>query len=246
MFQSFLIFSKKTFAADTEDKCNQFIRNEFSLSQWNQDLYLKSLAADDTTVSSPPYFVEIGSFHPFFYSNSALLEHCLGARGVCVEPNPSMHRLFETERPNCLLVPTCVYSETKTLSWSFDVDPIEAKVADKTSPYSQTIQVPCLSFYDLLSYVISAKPPSKDNEGRFVIDFLLIDAEGAEVDILHDFSSDKFSNFDIKYFLIENSPRHSELEKILFAAGYEKFALIGADWAFRKTKALKASEIFSS
>ena len=57
--------------------------------------------------SSSLVYVDLAANDARFGSNTFVLDHCFGSRGVCVEPNPRYHLGLQRLR-SCALEPTCV------------------------------------------------------------------------------------------------------------------------------------------
>eukprot|EP00392_Amoebophrya_sp_AT5.2_P004357 g4365.t1 len=154
---------------------------------------------------SPPsarekfYFAEVGAYHPFKYSNTLFFEKCLHWEGICVEPNPYHSHLFKTYR-RCQLVPHCVWSFEKTVTMSFAKDMIEAAVPDEA-----TGDIPDINTYDVHAQQNSKKAGHqfdavclpldailrnffdfpRNEFGQRIVDYVSLDAEHAEVEILN-------------------------------------------------------------
>eukprot|EP00435_Cladocopium_sp_Y103_P037937 s78_g10.t1 len=190
-------------------------------SQWQQDWFVyKNFfqgSSLDVAGGAPGdrqgVFVDVGAFHPIHLSNTYFFERCLGWRGLCVEPNPSMHKYFEAYRPSCELVKNCVWShprrayirEDETHDGSqMDSTPgssgssgavkitgggsrpeFVAEPLDHQHPKSATlIPEECRTLKDILASQGLVRPK--------VVDFLSVDAEAAEVEIFRDFPFDEF------------------------------------------------------
>ncbi|CAD7935343.1 unnamed protein product [Amoebophrya sp. A25] len=190
------------------------------------------------------YFAEVGAYHPFKYSNTLLFEKCLHWDGICVEPNPYHAHLFKTYR-RCQLVPHCVWSHEKTVTMSFAKDMIEAAVPD-----DDTGDIPDINSYDLqqqakkpshqfeavcypLDLILSAFFDFPKNEfGQRIVDYISLDAEHAEVEILKVFP---FSEYDIQVWLIEVQPDNFyAVDSILLSNGFGKVAVLGGDHVYMK------------
>jgi FkbM family methyltransferase len=72
-------------------KYNSFLNRAHSFSQYGEDSILK-LMINLYDIKNPTY-IDIGAFHPFKYSNTALLYNS-GLRGINIEPDPVLFRNF--------------------------------------------------------------------------------------------------------------------------------------------------------
>ena len=78
---------------------NIYFKRKFlqsSYSQCGEDRIILHLL--ETIGLDKPFYLDIGAYHPFHISNTALLYE-LGSRGVNVEPNPDVRGLFHKYRP---------------------------------------------------------------------------------------------------------------------------------------------------
>lgn len=126
-------------------------------------------------------FVEIGANDGIFFSNTCFFEKTLGWKGICVEPIPSIFDKLKKNR-QCICIQGCISnSEGTALFLQFNVSLVSGLV-EKFDPRHlerwghvphQVITVPCFlpkTIFD--TYSIKH------------IDYLSIDTEGGEYDIL--------------------------------------------------------------
>jgi FkbM family methyltransferase len=158
------------------------------------------------------FFVEAGANDGLFQSNTALLERSFGWRGVLVEPSAQACEQARLNRTapvyNCALVGNDY--EGSTVTGDFDGYPMgSVEGARLGRPGSHT--VPARTLQSIL-----------DEENVSHVDFLSLDAEGYELEILRgvDFRRTTFS-----YMLIELYPDNREpTVGHLREAGYELLA----------------------
>ena len=68
--------------------------------------------------ATPGLFVDLATNDPIIRSNSYFLEQCMGWKGVCIEPLPSLHSRIRAER-SCELVPRCIAAQPGPVTfWS--------------------------------------------------------------------------------------------------------------------------------
>eukprot|EP00930_Biecheleria_cincta_P054962 TRINITY_DN41333_c0_g1_i1.p1 TRINITY_DN41333_c0_g1~~TRINITY_DN41333_c0_g1_i1.p1 ORF type:complete len:523 (-),score=87.74 TRINITY_DN41333_c0_g1_i1:14-1582(-) len=220
-------------------------------SQWQQDWFVYKNFIRGTSLDvqgqdagrgdRQGVFVDVGAFHPIHLSNTYFFERCLGWRGLCVEPNPSMHSYFEAYRPACDLIKHCVWSKPRKVVMSFQKDPIEAYIReDEGGPLaSENISgavkisgegkrpeftAECKTLESILRGQNLQKPAT--------VDFLSVDAEAAEVEIFKDFP---FHDFDIQVINVEvQAHNYYELDAVILNAGYAKIAVLGGDHVYAK------------
>ena len=115
-------------------------------------------------------------------------------------------------------------------------DPIEAKVTNSTGEEEggeNVYKVECLSLTEIIERLNEANPLRRNAFGKLVVDFLSMDVEGSEIEVLNKFP---FDDYDIRVVVIEasNPDFYSELESVFFRNGYQKVATLGGDWVFTK------------
>ena len=208
------------------------------------------------------FFVEVGAYHPFKYSNTLFFEKCLGWKGLLVEPNPYNHPLFRAYR-KADLVPHCTWSHETTVTTSFTKDMIEAAVPEDTyggnldpsvgvtgslpgivnlnESYTpekikqkqdqHAFDAVCLSLEQILDRFMPEPTGTRAGMQKRV-DFMAIDAEHAEVEIIKTFP---FEKFDVRVFLIEvQIDNYYMLDAILLNNGYGKVGILGGDHVYIK------------
>ena len=159
-----------------------------SESQLGQDIF----ALCELAGKRNGYFVEFGAGDGKYLSNSFLLEKEFGWTGILSEPNRWLFEYLSKNRANAILEPSCVWSQTdeelefnavddsyfSTINSFTDSDPhLESRIR------GQKYFVKTISLFDLLQKYKA--PP--------VIDFLSVDTEGSEFEILKDFDFSRYS-----------------------------------------------------
>lgn len=147
------------------------------------------------------FFVEFGATNGIDGSNTYLLEKRCGWKGILAEPNPVWHKeLFENRKAT--IVTDCVYTETgKTVSFVDAPDPCLSTIQgygendehSKIREQGKTVEVNTISLHDLLA------------NAPYVIDYMSIDTEGSEFDILNAYFSKNADLHFIKCITIEHN-----------------------------------------
>uniref|UniRef100_A0A6C0DLZ9 Methyltransferase FkbM domain-containing protein n=1 Tax=viral metagenome TaxID=1070528 RepID=A0A6C0DLZ9_9ZZZZ len=183
-------------------------------SQIGQDLEVLKFYNNKTE----GFFVEIGASDGIELSNTYLLETQYNWKGVCVEPIPKRFELLCKNRPNSLCYDHAVYSTSNTpvifdICTSYD---LLSGISDKIDCHNiagnkTQITVNTISFNDLLE---------KSNAPSF-IDYLSLDTEGSELDILRSVDLQKytFGLIDVEHNFVE--PKRSQIRDLLTSNGYE-------------------------
>lgn len=156
------------------------------------------------------YFVDVGANDPTDWSQSFHLER-LGWDGVLVEPQPDLAEALRRSRKASVHAVACSSpdnagrSMTLRLAGAYSTLNPALRVAD--ADVAGTIEVPVRTLNEVL---IEARAPSP-------IDFLSIDVEGHERDVLRGFD---FARWRPRLILIEDHVLDRRLHRDLVARGY--------------------------
>ena len=194
-----------------------------SKSQLGQDL----LALIASGAKKSGFFVEFGSADGVALSNSFLLEKELGWSGILCEPSRSWHEDLKRNR-SCIVDTRCVYSRTgERISFSENYIGELSGITEFTGNdhhglldrTTTSYQVETISLLDLLRHHNAPKH----------IEFLSVDTEGSEFEILNafDFSQYSFGAICVEHNYLENRPKVKEL---LAANGYRQVYLELSDF----------------
>lgn len=187
-----------------------------STSQIGQDLFVLWVLG----MKRGGYFVEVGAASGVALSNSCLLERSFGWHGICAEPGRGWHAQLHAER-SCIIDERCVWSESgarldfmecaaaefSTLA-SFAASDGHRRIGHEGGPYT----VESVSLTDLLTQHHAPK----------VVDYLSIDTEGSELEILkaHDFTRFQFRVITVEHNKLAG--RRAALSSLLTGAGYRR------------------------
>jgi len=175
---------------------------DLSQSQLRQDLFVLS----ELNFKEKGFFVEFGATDGRFLSNTYLLEKKFNWTGILVEPEKIFHKKLLKNR-NCFIDKNCVYKNSNSNilfneTTSPELSTIEKyKNLDLHNRYSlKKYNVQTISLNDLLFKYNAPK----------IIDYISIDTEGSEYEILSNFNFKKFkfkiitceSNFHVNANLI--------------------------------------------
>lgn len=192
---------------DAKDLAYYFhLKRDESRSQFCQDLWvLRELKG-----KRGGFFVEFGATNGVDLSNSCLLEEKYDWKGILAEPMPTWHA--KLARRKAIVDTRCVWSASgKKLTFLCADSPVysgvqETSFSDGHSPSrmnGQQIQVETISLHDLL---VEHRAPK-------VIDYISIDTEGSEYEILSafDFSRFQFSLITVEHNATDNRPKIYDL-----------------------------------
>ncbi|MBS0242315.1 MAG: FkbM family methyltransferase [Proteobacteria bacterium] len=169
--------------------------------------------------SEPGFYIDVGGGHPIA-DNVSMWFYERGWRGIVVEPQAALARLYARVRPRDHVFEGLVGRSSGTadlhvfprlhgLSTTIGTNAERSQVhGDKY----ETVTMPMLTLADLI-----------ERHGAKRIDFLKIDVEGAEADVL---AGNDWRRFRPKVVVAEaidpasNAPSHVAWEPILLEAGY--------------------------
>jgi FkbM family methyltransferase len=163
------------------------------------------------------FFVEFGATNGLTNSNTWLLETQFGWSGILAEPNPVWHEDLLSNR-FCAIERRCIYSTSgETVSFLSPADPELSTVSTAASfdhfadvrRNAESFDVETVSLNDMLDA----------HDAPDVIDYMSIDTEGSELDILQHFD---FTKRSIRLFSIEhnNTPNEYALDRLMEQNGY--------------------------
>lgn len=193
-----------------------------SNAQLHQDLF----ALLETNFKYGGFFVEFGAVDGLYLSNSLILEKAYGWQGILVEPNRSSYSKLLRNRPRSRICSRCVWTSSgETVDFNWNIDPALSGIVDCEIPAGEnnrTYPVLTVSLADLL---LEFKAPDD-------IDFLSIDTEGTEWDIIREFD---FTRYNIRVVCIEHNygPNRQAVFQKMISEGYRrkyKFLSRFDDW----------------
>jgi FkbM family methyltransferase len=173
-------FSRKCFSQQGEDLVIEFIFGELGIES--------------------PYYIDIGSNHPFKLSNTFLF-YQNGGNGICIDPNPFFKSLYKRHRKKDVFLNVGLSSSGEKSALFYEMDWHEfstfskeqAETVEKNYAGRNNItnvsELPLISLDDL--YLKVAKP----------VDLLSLDVEGMDLEIL---SSWNFTKCKPKVICVEH------------------------------------------
>lgn len=186
-----------------------------SQSQLNQDLFV----LNSLDYKSDGFFVEFGATNGLTLSNTYMLEKFYGWNGILAEPALCWHKELSNNR-NCYIEKKCVWSESNTkLFFNETVDPelstinnfSDSDLHSLSRKKSLTYEVETISLNELLEKYNAPKH----------IDYLSIDTEGSEFQILSNFNFEKYS-FGIITVEHNYTNDREKIYELLVDKGYER------------------------
>jgi FkbM family methyltransferase len=200
--------SSATFSSTQE---NNLLRH--SKSQLGQDI----LALTVSGLDKPGFFVEFGASDGLALSNSHMLEKHFGWTGVLCEPSTAWHEALKQNR-SCTIDTRCVYSVSgEKISFSENYLGELSAITAYAEPNASGILKRTTSSYEVET--ISLQNLLKEHNAPKFVDFLSIDTEGSEFEILKsfDFQSYRFGAICVEHNFADT---REKINKLLLANGY--------------------------
>ena len=163
------------------------------------------------------FYVDIGANDGYEISNTYLLEKSYDWTGICIEPVPNKFQDLKNLRKNSICINKAVCNESGTfVPFNIPECSLLAGIPKYIDKHTDTISEECqimietITLYDLLK---------QHNAPKF-IDYLSLDTEGTEFEILKSNNYDEY-NFGIihlEHNFIE--PKRTEMKEFLLSKGY--------------------------
>lgn len=194
---------------------NLLLALEQSRSQLFQDLFVLL----ELNFKSNGFFVEFGATDGVLLSNTHLLEKQFGWQGILAEPAITWHSELHKNR-NCSIETSCVWKESGSqLLFQETVDAKLSTVKDYSSidghatarASGNSYSVPTITLKDLLRKHSAPKQ----------MDYLSVDTEGSEFDILAAFD---FHAYSFRIITVEHNhtSQRESIHQLLTANGYQR------------------------
>lgn len=178
--------------------------------------------------------MEFGATNGRALSNTCLLEEEYGWTGILAEPNPVWHAALKANRPASIIDTRCVYTHTGAFvdfcaAADAEFGTMVAHLEDGNQlvrASQNVIEVKTVSLSDLL---IEHRAPHE-------IDFMSIDTEGSELEIIRAFD---FTRWDVRNIAVEHNFRDDEakLDAVMAGNGYRRVFKEYSRWDGWYTKA---------
>ena len=196
-----------------------------SVSQLGQDLWV----LEKTNYKRGGFFIEFGATDGVLLSNTFLLEKEFGWKGICAEPNPKFYERLKKNR-DCIISDQYIGRETGhevefilgdafggSAEYSFDDNHRKERQAYRDAGHMATFTT--ISLHDFL---LQHQAPRD-------IDYLSIDTEGSEFEILEDFP---FDEWNIRLLTVEHNftERRNDIRSLLEGCGYRCNEAQWDDW----------------
>lgn len=162
-------------------------------SQIGQDKWVHSILGNKKN----GFFIELGACDGLHLSNTLFFERELGWNGICIEPNDIYFEKLKINR-NCLKSNGLAYSEQdKVIDFSI-CDTASGVVDENIGPFTSKTTVVKKTTTTLSNILDQFNAPS-------MIDYLSLDVEGQEYNILSTFP---FNKYNFRCITVEHNAPH--------------------------------------
>ncbi len=193
-----------------------FLKNiDKSRAQRRQDIFVLS----ELGLKKNGFFVEIGASNGLDLSNTYMLEKEFGWRGILSEPGRCWHLALKRNR-SCIIDTHCVWSESNALlKFNETKNPCFSTISRFSDgdhhaarrKNGRIYEVEAIALLDLLAV----------HDAPTEIDYLSIDTEGSEYEILREFDFDRYS-FGVITCEHNHTPMREKIYDLLVSKGYQR------------------------
>jgi len=210
---------KKIWNLEKKFNWNNSFYSQFGQDKFINDNFFKNLKNG--------FFVEIGAYDGISGSNCFYFEKFMNWTGIAVEPSQRQFEFLQKNR-NCKCINKAV---TKKIEKKEFIDVIQgytmmSGINDKS--YQKTLDIiNADSKTNIQKIIIETSTFNQIVGNNNFIDYLSIDVEGGELDILN---SIDFDFYNIKVISVENNyPKEIFFNDLLIKKGFDYFDKIGVD-----------------
>lgn len=171
-------------------------------------------------LKSPGIYVDIAANHPIEGSSTYFFDRCLGWSGLCIEPNSEYFQPIVQER-SCALVPTCINSqEGSEVQFNFKGElggilSKQYKFIKNKHALNNVKQLRCTTLAKLC-----------DQYGIRNINYMSVDVEGHELDVLKGFN---FTQTIVQIISVESGPNDVNVQTFLEKKGYARLDITSSN-----------------
>lgn len=211
------------------DKSDAERARQFSTSQLGQDIWV----LERTDYKRNGFFVEFGATDGVLLSNTFLLETHFGWTGLLAEPNPDYFTDLKKNR-SCQAFDACISARTGDEVKFVMADEFGGMAdyisrdhhADRRSSYAQ------IPDSVLVLTTVSLDDFLKQHEAPKRIDYISVDTEGSELDILSAFP---FEEWDVQMWSVEHNftEDRDRIYELMSSHGYLRQEARFDDWYYK-------------
>ena len=206
--------------------------SKLQVSESGQDFFV----LDQLYYKQKGFFVDLGASDGITGSNTFILEKFYKWNGICVDPNPSTLKSLCGSR-DTIVCDLCIHSETgKILPFQFLEDQSLFYGWNFRSGLKDVIEDPGKDFSEINVLTVSLNDLLELYQAPQVIDYISLDIEGHEFDVLSHFD---FSKYHVNCLTVEHDSgeQQQKIRTLLESNGFEHFTDIfcdNEDWYINK------------
>ncbi|WP_410004668.1 FkbM family methyltransferase [Aequorivita nionensis] len=201
--------------------------NKFISNSQHADDYIAWQLLDKPTTG---VVVEVGAFDGLHLSNSFAFEQ-LGWKSICIEPNPTIFKYLEKNRPTSININNAVVGDENILEIDFfaeeigvlsgcnyDADDVKKRYENRGLEYTEPekIKVSATTLTSLFGKL-----------NIETIDVLSIDVEGFELEVLKGLD---LKSFNVKLFIIEANDDNYKAQILNFFKENAEYIFVGNNY----------------
>jgi FkbM family methyltransferase len=190
-------------------------------SQWGQD---KWAVENIFKHRRGGFFVDIGAYNGVDISNTYYFEQKLGWSGICVEPSPKLFSEL-TQNRKCTCVQGCVAASDGEVEFLQveDDETLNSLASALAETHDARVDSHRINKLKLPGFRLDTL---LRNHKVQKADFVSIDTEGSEMEILRNF---EWGSFEIGVLCVENTYYGDLLAEFLYHHGYRLNAVLNSD-----------------
>jgi FkbM family methyltransferase len=182
------------------------------------------------------FFLDIGAHDGVNFSNSFFFEESRNWSGICIEPVPKFFKILNEKR-NSINLNICIADSEKEIEFVEVEGPasmLSGMLTSESDNHFERIknaiknQGGSYSIYKLNTLTVDS---ILKQYSVSTIDYLSIDVEGFELDILKTMN---FDSYNVRIMTIENDQRKNHLISFLESKGFKSLCFSGPDEIFIK------------
>jgi FkbM family methyltransferase len=136
------------------------------------------------------YFVDVGANDGILLSNTFLLEKGYGWHGICIEPIPNIFNELVFRRPGSHNVQKACYSNNnQRIVFSVTKDNLFSGITSSINCHKSALE----GSQEIIVDTITLETVLMENNAPLFIEYLSLDTEGSELEILLSMNWDKYS-----------------------------------------------------
>ncbi len=185
----------------------------------------------------PGFFIELGALDGVLISNSLFYEKTLGWNGICIEPTERHYNKLVEQR-KCYTFDDIIYDEEKDIIFNLGppcCDSLNGVKINYDPRHVARIKRETLQYNYKLEDIREIKKKSRtmasvlDEVGVYQIDFLSLDTEGSELNVLKSIDWNKTS---IKVICVEDNYGDKRLHNFLQNKNYKFLGRLDGDYIY--------------